>query len=84
MNSFTIHNLDKPLATLLRARAREQGVSVNQFVKALLEQALGVKPAPSKNRQHFEKFLGTWSKAEKAEFDRATADFERIEEAEWR
>lgn len=57
---------------------------MNQFVKALLEQDLGVKPAPSKNRQHFEKFLGTWSKAEKAEFEKATSDFERVEEAEWR
>ena len=84
MNSFTIHNLDRPLANLLKARAREQGVSVNQLVKALLEQALGVKPAPSKNRQHFAKFLGTWTRAEQAEFDKATSDFERVEEAEWR
>ena len=84
MNSFTIHNLEKPLATLLKARAREQGVSVNQFVKALLEQALGVKPAPSKNRAHFEKFLGIWSKSEKATFDRATSDFEKVDEGEWR
>lgn len=84
MSSFTIHNLDKPLASLLRARAREQGISVNQLVKSLLEQALGVKPPPPKHRKHFEKFLGVWSKAEKAEFDRAVADFERIDEAEWR
>lgn len=84
MSSFTIHNLDKPLATLLKARAREQGVSVNLFVKGLLEQALGVKPAPSKNRKHFEKFLGVWTKAEKAEFDRAVSGFERVEESEWR
>jgi plasmid stability protein len=84
MSSFTIHNLDKPLATLLKARAREQGVSVNQFVKGLLEQALGVKPPPSKNRKHFEKLLGTWSKAEQAEFDRAVAPFERIDESDWR
>ncbi len=84
MNSFTIHNLDKPLATLLKARARERGLSVNQFVKELLEQALGVKSAPSKNRKHFEQFLGMWSKAERAAFDRATADFERVEASEWR
>lgn len=75
MSSFTIHNLDEPLATLLKARAREQGVSVNQFVKGLLEQTLGVKPAPAKNRKNFEKLLGIWSKAEKAEFDRAVSDF---------
>lgn len=84
MHSFTIHNLDKPLATLLKARAREQGVSVNQFVKGLLEQALGVKPAPSKNRKHFERLLGAWSKAEKAEFDRAVSGFEQVEASEWR
>lgn len=78
MNSLTIHTLDKPLATLLKARARERGLTVNQFVKVLLEQALGVKPTPSKNRKHFEQFLGVWSKAEKAEFDRAVADFERV------
>jgi plasmid stability protein len=84
MSSFTIHNLDKPIATLLKARARAQGVSVNQFVKGLLEQALGVRPAPSKNRKHFEKLLGVWSRAEKAEFDRAVSGFARVEASEWR
>ncbi|MDP3231345.1 MAG: hypothetical protein Q8S33_00760 [Myxococcales bacterium] len=84
MNSFTIHNLDKSVAHLLKARAREQGVSVNQLVKSLIEQALGVKPAPSKNRSHFEKLLGSWTKAEKAEFDKSVSDFERIEASEWR
>lgn len=84
MNSLTIHNLDPDVATLLKARAREQGRSVNQFVKRLLDQALGVKPAPSKNRKHFEKLLGAWSKAEKAEFDRAVSGFEAVENFKWR
>ncbi len=83
MNSFTIRKLDESVAQLPKARAREQGLSVNQLVKRMIEQALGVRPTPSKHRSHFEKLLGSWTKRERAGFDKRVSDFKRVEAADW-
>jgi len=84
MSSVTIHNLDEPLARLLRARARAEGLSLNQTVKRLLEEALGVKRTPSRHRADFEEFCGIWSKEEADAFDRRVSDFEQIDPEDWR
>lgn len=49
MSSLTISGLGKTLVTRLEARDIDEGVSVNQLVKTLLERSLGVKS--SNNRQ---------------------------------
>ncbi len=84
MTSITIHNLDDSLATLLRAKARADGTSLNQTIKSLLEEALGVRPAKAKHREEFAKFCGIWSKAQAAEFDKAVADLESVDPRDWR
>ena len=84
MTSITIHGLAAPLATLIRAKARADGASLNQTIKRLLESALGVRPAAPTRRKDFEKFCGMWSRAQVAEFARATKDFERIDADAWR
>ena len=83
MPSITIHDLDDALATLIRARARDEGTSLNQTIKRLLESALGVRPPAPTNRKHFEKFCGMWSKAQANEFAKATKDFERVDPRDW-
>jgi hypothetical protein len=84
MTSITIHNLDDSLAVLLRAKARADGTSLNATIKRLLESALGVRPSAAKHRKDFEKFCGMWSKAQAAEFDKAVADSEKVDPADWR
>ena len=76
---FTIHHLDEALVLLLRAKARDDGTSLNETIKGLLEGALGVRPPASINRKHFEKFCGMWSSVEPTEFARATKDFEAVQ-----
>lgn len=83
MPSITIHDLDDSLATLIRAKARSEGASLNQTIKRLLESALGVRPPTPTNRKHFERFCGMWSKAQAAEFAKATKDFERVDPRDW-
>ncbi len=84
MTSITIHDLDETVAKLIRARARAEGLSLNQTIKRILEEALGVKPRAQKNRRHFEEFCGTWTKEQVAEFDKAVSDFERVDPEDWR
>ena len=84
MKSIAIHNLDDSTEALLEARAREEGLSLNETVKLLLRQALGLAPAePADRKADFAEFCGVWSQAEKAEFDRNTEDLRRVDRLDW-
>jgi hypothetical protein len=81
MGSMTIHDLSPELERHLEARARSEGTSVNQLVLRLLEERLGLRQAPHAHRLSFEPFLGVWSEEELRRFERATEDFDKVEEA---
>jgi hypothetical protein len=85
MKSITIHGVDEQLAALLKQEAEKVGTSMNRTVKRLLEEALGLKPrSAGRNREVFKEFLGVWSQDDLAAFNAATADFETIDESDWR
>lgn len=85
MKSITIHGLDDAVARLIEARARSQGQSLNQVIKGLLEEVLGVKPRdPGGHANDFEEFLGVWSRSEFDAFEAATEDLRRVEPGEWK
>jgi len=85
MKSISIHGIDDPVYRLLKARARSEGRSLNQTVKEILEQSLGVSSASSEpHRRDFEDLCGTWTVQEKNDFDKATEDFEKIDPSEWK
>lgn len=84
MKSITIHKLDDATEARLVARAREEGVSLNQLVKRLLRESLGVNGAAPDHRGDFAGFCGRWSEQEAAEFDQAVASFDEIDEEVWR
>lgn len=82
MKSITIHNLDDTLAKLLRERADQNDTSLNQTIKKLLQQSLGISKQPKK--QDFSEFSGVWSQEEFDEFEHSIKDFERIDSRDWR
>lgn len=85
MKSITIHGLDDPVMRLLKTRAHNEGESLNKTIKKLLEQSLGVKSTQAHpHRGEFEDLCGAWGKEEKARFDKAVSDFEKIDESEWK
>jgi hypothetical protein len=85
MKSISIHGIDDPAYRLLKARARAEGRSINQTVKAILEQSLGISSTASEpHRKEFEDMCGTWTVREKSEFDKATESFEKIDPEEWK
>lgn len=85
MKSITIHNIDEPLAELIKSKARSEGLSINKTVKKLLEESLGVKHREkAENLSDFEEFCGIWSDSELAEFENATKDMRKVNREDWK
>jgi hypothetical protein len=84
MKSITIHGIDEPLVKLIKSRAKEEGLSINQTIKNILEAALGVKPRDYlDNIDRFEEFCGIWSKKELSEFEKKTKMLRRVDPEDW-
>ena len=84
MKLITIHDLDDSLEALIQEKARAEGLSLNKTVKMLLRRALGLAPGGNGDkRADFSEFCGVWSKADQAEFERNTKDFDKVDPRDW-
>ncbi|OQX17939.1 MAG: hypothetical protein BWK76_09050 [Desulfobulbaceae bacterium A2] len=84
MKSITIHNLDDPLDSLIRERAKQDGVSLNTTIKKLLREALGLSPAQEQDRaQVFQELCGVWSTEDAEEFYQNTSELGRVDSGDW-
>ncbi len=85
MKSFTIHKLEDEVYEKLEELARREQTSINKTAKKLLRGALGVEDTSvAERRKRFEKFLGTWTEEEAAEFEEAVRVFDEIDEESWK
>lgn len=84
MKTISIHNLDAEVECRLRDMAAENGLSLNKMIKRLLRKSLGFGEERASNRERFAAFCGSWSEDRHAEFVKATADHECVEEEEWK
>ena len=84
MKSITLHKIDGPLAELIKAKAKSEGLSMNKTVQKILEESLGVKPRSGKDhRKDFEEFCGMWSNSDLAEFKQKTEGLDTIDAEDW-
>jgi plasmid stability protein len=84
MKSITIHNLDDPLNALIREKAKTEGLSLNNTIKKLLAEALGLEPKKGTGREKdFRDLFGVWSNKERQEFNKRISDLERIDQEDW-
>ena len=84
MKSFTIHKLDAELADSLEKRARREGLSINQTVKVILSESLGLKKrSPVDHSQDFADLAGSWSSREADEFDARVAAQREVRSEDW-
>jgi plasmid stability protein len=81
IKALTIRNLPPRLAEALEREKRRKGKSLNQTVIDLLGQGLG---AEGERSNGLGRLAGGWSEDEFREFERATAQFEEIDEELWR
>ena len=84
MKSFTIHKLEDETYARLEDLARQERTSINKTAKKLLRRVLGVEDeGAGERRRRFERFLGTWTEAQAAEFEEAVQVFGEIDEESW-
>src|SRR5579872_6089889 len=84
---LTVRGLEPELERRLRALAREEGVSLNQAALELMRRGAGLEPSKTEEGRigaRIERYLGTWSASQAAEFDRAIQQFERVDEDLWK
>lgn len=79
MKSITIFDLDDALNEKIRSKAGEEGLSLNNTIKQLLRESLGLSKRQPDRRTHFEDLSGAWSQADLQEFDQATDDLSQID-----
>ena len=85
MSTLTIHALEPTVEKRIRARARRDGRSLNQTLKVLLAESVGVSQTPAADhRADFAEFCGVWTAREAREFAAATADMDTVDRADWR
>ena len=82
MKSITIHGVDDDLVQKIVRKSKEHGLSRNKTIKSLLEQSLS-DPSQSDREREFADLFGKWSEDEKARFDIAVLDLDRIDESDW-
>ena len=84
MKSLTLHAMDDQLADLVKLRASEMSISMNELAKRILAEGLGIKtPAKPPHRDDFAEFCGTWTESEAKDFEQSMADMEKIDEGDW-
>lgn len=83
MRHLTIRDVPPDLDARLQEEKRLRGRSLNQTVLDLLAQAVGLAGRGPRSNG-LGALAGTWSADEQAEFERAIADTEQIDEELWR
>lgn len=83
MTHLTVRKLPPRLGDALRRETRRRGVSLNQTVIDLLEQALGTASG-ARRSNGLRSLAGRWSAADSKALEAALKDHERIDKDLWR
>jgi len=85
MAVMTIRGLEDSVTQALKKRAKQEGSSVNAIVAGIIKEQLGLKKKPRTTIHHdIDKLAGTWSDKDYLEFNKKTADFEKVDEEMWK
>jgi hypothetical protein len=86
VKQLTVRGFDENLERRLREVAKARGVSLNQAALILLREGAGLE-APRRRTNvvgdSLDVLIGSWSKAEEAEFLRTIRDFEEVDPSLW-
>lgn len=83
MKALTIRKVDARLAAALARETKRRRTSLNQTVLDLLRAGLGVD-ASHRRGNGLEKYAGTWTAEDLAEFEANVAMFDKIDPELWR
>jgi plasmid stability protein len=87
MRQLTIRGFDDQLSRCIRGLAAREGISLNQAVLRLLRRGAGLGSESTGAHvvgSSLDHLMGTWTREEADEMERALDDLSRIDEAMWR
>ena len=85
MKTLTIRGIDPGLDRVIKSQAKQNGLSVNQWVLQVLRKVTGMGKEPAFKKHHgLDVLAGGWSKEEAKAFQKNTRIFERIDEGVWK
>jgi hypothetical protein len=85
MKTITIRRIDSGLDRVIKSRAKQNNLSVNQWILQTLKKVTGIGKEPVfKKHSDLDALAGGWSKEEAKAFHKNTQIFERIDEDVWK
>jgi HicB family len=85
MKTITIRGIDPELDRVIKSRAKQNSLSVNQWVLQTLKKVTGRGKEPVFKKHHdLDALAGGWDKEEVEAFQKNTEIFERIDEDVWK
>lgn len=84
MTTMTLRGIDDTISGALKEKARREDTSVNTVMLRIIKEGLGIgKKKRNVVYDDLDYLAGTWSAEDAAEFERATAVFEKVDEDMW-
>ncbi len=85
MKTITVRGIDPALDRVIKSRAKQNTLSVNQWVLQALKKVTGTGKEPVFKKHHdLDALAGGWSKEEVKAFQKNTKIFERTDEDLWK
>lgn len=87
MNQLTVRGFDKRLEQRIRQLAQRECVSLNKAALQLLRRGAGLDSDASDPQAigvNLDDFIGSWEESDAEAFDAAMAEFEEVDEEQWR
>jgi len=85
MKTITIRGIEPGLDRVIKSRAKQDNLSVNQWILQVLKKVTGMGKEPVfKKHADLDALAGGWSKDEARSFQKNTQIFERIDEDAWK
>lgn len=85
MATMTLRGIDETISGALKEKARREDTSVNTVTLRILKEGLGIeKKKRIATYDDLDHLAGTWCAEDAAEFERATAVFEKVDEDMWK
>jgi hypothetical protein len=85
MKTITIRGVEPGLDRVIKARAKQENLSVNQWILQALKKITGLRKEQVFKKHHdLDGLAGGWSREELKSFQKNTQIFERIDEDVWK
>ncbi|MBS3917290.1 MAG: toxin-antitoxin system HicB family antitoxin [Deltaproteobacteria bacterium] len=85
MKTITIRGIEPGLDRVIKSRAKQNNLSVNQWILQALKKITGMGKEPVfKKHNDLDALAGGWSREEVKSFQKNTKIFERIDEDVWK